>query len=61
MLDKVLATLSIVLFIAFVGIVVIYVKEVDLTIIIVAVVIIAAYDFWKALRTNGKKGDAAKK
>lgn len=37
------------------GIVVYFVKEVDLMLVVVAVLIMAVYDFWGANRKNGKK------
>lgn len=46
MLDKILATISLLALISFMGIVVVYVKELDLTIVIVVVLIMATYDFW---------------
>lgn len=55
MLDKALAAISIALFLGFMGIVIYFVKEVDLTLIVVAVLIMAVYDFWGATRQNGKK------
>lgn len=55
MLDKSLAAISIVLFLGFMGIVIYFVKELDLTIIVVAVLMMAIYDFWRATRNNDKK------
>lgn len=44
--DKVLAALSMLLFIAFLGILVWWVKEPDLIIVVVVVTVMALYDFW---------------
>lgn len=53
MADKILALLSLSLLIAFVGIVVVYVGELDLTIIAVVVLLMVVYDFWDSLRKGG--------
>jgi hypothetical protein len=45
--DKVLAVLSMALVIAFLGILVWWVRELDLTIVIVLVCVLAIIDFWK--------------
>ena len=45
--DKILAVLSLAAFVVFTGIVVWWVREIDLIIVVVAVVFMAAYDFWK--------------
>ncbi len=52
MLDKLLALISIASFAGFVGILIYYVTEPDLTIICVAVVLMAFFDFF--LLTRGK-------
>ena len=54
MLDKFLALISIVCFAGFVGILVYYVREPDLTIICVAVVVMALVDFFLLTRGNSK-------
>ena len=54
MLDKFLALISIVCFAGFVGILVYYVREPDLTIICVAVVVMALVDFFLLTRDNSK-------
>lgn len=54
MLDKVLATISIAALIAFMLIVTVFVNEPDLWIIVVAVLAMAVYDFWRTFRQNGK-------
>jgi hypothetical protein len=53
MLDRFLALLSILAFAGFVGILIYYVTEPDLTIICVAVVLMAFFDFF--LLTRAKK------
>lgn len=53
MTDKILALLSLLLLAGFVGIVVVYVAEPDLAIIAIAVLLMAAYDFWDSLRKGG--------
>lgn len=53
MVDKVLALLSIVVFIGFLLIVVVFIKRPDLTIITVGVILMAVYDFWTAFRNSG--------
>lgn len=45
--DKLLAALSMVLLIGFLGILAWWVREVDLIIVIVLVIGMAIYDFWK--------------
>lgn len=57
MMDKIFAAISLITLIAFVGVVVGFVREVDLAIVIVVVVLMATYDFWKTLwggNGNGK-------
>lgn len=54
MLDKLLALISIVCFLSFVGILIYYVTEPDLTIICVVVVAMAVFDFF--LLTRSKRG-----
>jgi hypothetical protein len=55
MLDKIIGLTAIVVLIAFMGILVGYVPSLDLVIIISIVVLMAAYDFYRALfkRRNG--------
>jgi len=48
MLDKILATIAMLMLTGFVSIIVISVMEPDLTIIIVGVLALAIYDFWQA-------------
>lgn len=54
MLDKLLALISIASFAGFVGILIYYVTEPDLTIICVAVVIMAVVDFYLLTSTKTK-------
>lgn len=53
--DRILALLAIVGFVVFSGIVVWWVKEIDLIIVVVVVSLMAAYDFW--LGAGQKKDD----
>ena len=46
MLDKALATIAIACLIAFVSVLITYVEEIDLTIVSVVVLLMAAYDFF---------------
>ena len=55
MMDKVFAALSLIMLTAFVGVVVGFVREVDLAIVILVVVLMASYDFWKTLRNGNDK------
>lgn len=54
MLDRLLALLSIACFVGFVGILIYYVTEPDLTIICVAVILMAVYDFFLLTRAKPK-------
>ena len=47
LLDKVLATLSMLLLVAFLGILLWWVQEPDLIIVVVIVIVMALVDFWK--------------
>lgn len=55
MLDKFLATVSIATLVVFMGIVAVFVNEPDLWIVIVAVLIMAIFDFVTTLREEKKK------
>lgn len=44
--DKFLATFSMLLFVVFLGIMVWWVKEIDLTIVVLIVCAMGIYDFW---------------
>lgn len=50
MLDKILATISLLMLIAFMGTVIGFVKEIDLAIVTIIVLAMAIYDFWATLR-----------
>lgn len=54
MLDRILAGLALGLLVAFLLIAVGFVKEVDLTIVTVIVVLMAAREFWVELRGIGR-------
>ncbi len=45
--DKLLAALSIMLLIVFLGILIWWVREIDLIIVVLLVIAMATYDFWK--------------
>lgn len=49
MLDRVLGILSLALLIAFMGVVVWFIGIPDLTVIVVLVILMAVYDFWREL------------
>ncbi|GAB4225358.1 MAG: hypothetical protein Tsb0032_31270 [Kiloniellaceae bacterium] len=55
MLDKVLGILAIAILMGFMGILIGFVPDVDLIIVAVVVVVMAAYDFYRTLfkRSNG--------
>lgn len=53
MLDWVLGILSLALLIAFMGVVVWFIGIPDLTIIVVLVLVMAVYDFWRELSRSG--------
>ena len=53
MLDKIVAGISILTFIGFLGIVISFVTEPDLWVVILIVVYIAAYFIWRELRQGG--------
>lgn len=62
MLDKLLASISMIALILFLGIIIWFVREPDLTLIIVIPVGIAIYGVWTSFRTkpdngNGKPAD----
>lgn len=58
MSDKIMAVLALATMIAFLGVVVWFVPEIDLIIVIALVSLLATYDFWDTLR---KKGGGANK
>lgn len=49
MIDRILAVVSLLSFIFFLAILVDYVREPDLTIVVVIGIVMAAYDFWREL------------
>lgn len=51
MVDKILAALSLALLVSFLGVVVVFVREVDLTIVISLGIGLATYDLWTSTRT----------
>ena len=53
MLDKIVAGISILALIAFLGIVISFVTEPDLWVVIIVVVYIAIYFIWHELRSGG--------
>ena len=53
MLDKVLAMISLVALIAFMGIVLVFINEIALWIVVCTVLAMAAYDFYVELRGSG--------
>lgn len=59
MMDKIMAVLALATVIAFLGVVVVFVPEVDLMVVVVLVSALAIYDFWRSLRqqkNNDQKG-----
>jgi len=58
MADKIIAPLAILLFLAFVAFLAIYINEIDLWVVIVAVSAMGVFEFWQSLRNqnNGNQG-----
>ena len=61
MVDKLLAALSLLMLVAFLAVVVVFVREVALTIVILLGIALAAYDIWTSSRPSaeaarGQKG-----
>ncbi len=56
MLDRVLAVLSMAGLIAFTGVVVVFVREPDLTVVVVLCLLMGVYDFWTTLRARTGAG-----
>ena len=54
MIDKIMAILGLATFMAFLGVVVVFVPEPDLIVVVTFVSVLAIYDFWSALRAPGK-------
>lgn len=53
--DRLLAAISLLAMIAFLGILVIYVKRIDLGVVVVVVIVMAAYDFFREVRAHGRQ------
>ncbi len=53
MLDKVLAVISLLALIAFMGIVLVFINEIALWMVVCTVLVMAAYDFYVELRGSG--------
>ena len=58
MTDKVLAVLSFVILIVFTGIVVVFVREIDLAIVVLICLLIGIYDFWSTFRAKSNANNA---
>lgn len=54
MIDKIMAILGLATFMAFLGVVVVFVPEPDLIVVVTFVSVLAIYDFWSALRATDK-------
>lgn len=50
-MDTIIGILAIVCFIAFVAVLAVFVPEWDLIVVLAAAVLMAAWDFWRSLRT----------
>lgn len=57
MMDKIFAAISLIMLFAFVGVVIGFVAEVDLAIVVIVVLLMATYDFWKTLKRGNGNGD----
>ena len=57
MMDRVLASISMAALVAFIGIVVVFVKEIDLALIVILCLAIGIHSFWTDLR--GKNNNNA--
>ena len=53
MLDKIVATISLLMLTAFTGTVIGFVKEPASAIVVIVVLAVAIYDFWRTLRRGG--------
>ncbi len=60
MMDKIFAAFSLIMLFAFVGVVLGFVAEVDLTIVVVIVLLMATFDFWKTLWRGNGNGNGKK-
>lgn len=59
MTDKILAILALATMIAFLGVVVLFVPDLDLLVVVLFVSVLAIYDFWRTFRdrrNNHRKG-----
>lgn len=56
MTDKIMAILALATMISFLGVVVVFVPEVDLIIVVLLVSAMAIYDFWQTLRSGRNNG-----
>jgi hypothetical protein len=54
MLDKVLAVISLAAFIGFLVVVVTFVGRMNLTIVVIIVIAMAIYDFWREFRNQAR-------
>ena len=59
MLDQALAVISLACLVAFVGVLIVYIAEIDLTLVSVVVVVLAAYDFFLLTRPQPKPDERA--
>jgi hypothetical protein len=59
MLDKALAALSIACLVAFVGVLIVYIGEIDLVVVSVLVLVLAAYDFVLLNRSQPQSDERA--
>lgn len=60
MLDRTLAAISVLALAVFTFIVVFYVAELDLAIVVIAVLAMGSYDFWTTFAQNGSNSGADK-
>lgn len=56
-MDKIIALAALIGFVVFVGVLVWFVREVDLVIVVLIGVCLASYDFFKTLITKRETGD----
>ena len=59
MVDKIVAPLAILLFLAFVAFLAVYVNEIDLWVVVVAVSAMGVLDFWLELRGRNNNNSKA--
>lgn len=58
MTDKVFAAISLCMLVAFLGVVIAFVREIDLAIVILLGIGLASYDFWLSVFRNGGSADS---